>query len=38
MGYPKNMGLPIPLITGWISWFLSLDDHEFYLEIDKEFI
>jgi hypothetical protein len=40
MGYPKNMqGQPVPLvITGWISWFLSLEDHEFYLEIDREFI
>lgn len=23
---------------GWIQWFLSLEDHEFLLEIDKEFI
>jgi len=27
-----------PANFGWIQWFLSLEDHEFFLEIDREFI
>ena len=24
--------------TGWISWFCNLDDHQFFCEIDQDFI
>ena len=35
-GYPK---VPqIPPNFGWIQWFLNLEDHEFFVEVDKEFI
>ena len=23
---------------GWIQWYLNLEDHEFFVEVDKEFI
>lgn len=24
--------------SGWIQWFISLEDHEFLIEVDKDFI
>ena len=36
LGYPKVPQLPPNF--GWIQWFLSLEDHEFFVEVDKEFI
>ena len=27
-----------PRATSWIQWYLSLEDHEFLMEIDKEFL
>lgn len=25
-------------LAGWIQWFLSLQDHDFLLEVDRDFI
>lgn len=36
MGYPKVPSLPPNF--GWIQWFLSLEDHDFFVEVDKDFI
>lgn len=33
-GYPPLL----PSNLGWIQWFLNLEDHEFFVEVDKEFI
>ena len=42
-GMPGDMPLTQPALppkplTGWISWFISLSDHDFLLEVDKEFL
>lgn len=34
---PEQMMKP-PMLTGWIQWFISLEDHDFLLEIDVDFI
>lgn len=30
--------LPPKPLTGWIQWFISLSDHDFLLEVDREFL
>lgn len=36
IGYSK---VPqIPPNFGWIQWFLSNEDHEYFVEVDKEYI
>jgi hypothetical protein len=27
-----------PQFAGWIQWYLSLEDHDFLIEVDKDFI
>ena len=29
---------PIPKLKSWIQWFLSLEDHDLYLEVDLDFV
>jgi hypothetical protein len=29
--------MPPPALN-WIQWFLTLEDHEFFLEIDREYL
>lgn len=36
MNYSKMP--PAKLYNGWMQWFISLEDHDFLLEIDKDFI
>lgn len=26
------------MLTTWMQWFLSLEDHDFLIEVDREFI
>ena len=28
----------MPKLKSWIQWFLSLEDHDLYLEVDLDFI
>jgi CRISPR/Cas system-associated protein Cas10 (large subunit of type III CRISPR-Cas system) len=28
----------MPVLTSWMQWFLSLEDHDFLIEIDRDFI
>lgn len=36
LGYPQIPQLPPNF--GWIQWFLSMEDHEFFVEVDREYI
>ena len=35
---PSHHSKAFPKMRGWIQWFLALEDHEFYLEVEKEFV
>lgn len=29
---------PAPILDGWIPWFCNIQDHDFYCEVDLDFV
>lgn len=36
--YMSETDYPVPIQEGWIPWFCGLQEHEFFCQIDNEFL